>query len=166
MKGDSSLWGLWGYCFSVEILFKYNSYDASGFFSYSSSGTKLCLGLVNTDVKRWENLYGYLNGKTKLFFFYQVTITFKEYEDNAIWIRVAWGTPYKKPNQYKPSYVVYHSQTPYVFISASMLKSNLPLLCQVQNKTAQTLTSPQSCRAIIGLAFKRMSKDSSLNIIC
>ncbi|NWR50212.1 CENPN protein, partial [Regulus satrapa] len=59
-----------------------------------------------------------------------VTITFKEYEDNAIWIRVAWGTPYKKPNQYKPSYVVYHSQTPYVFISASVLKSNLPLLCQ------------------------------------
>ncbi|NWI57225.1 CENPN protein, partial [Calyptomena viridis] len=59
-----------------------------------------------------------------------VTITFREYEDNAIWIRVAWGTPYRKPNQYKPSYVVYHSQTPYVFISASVLKSNLPLLCQ------------------------------------
>ncbi|NXC02973.1 CENPN protein, partial [Orthonyx spaldingii] len=59
-----------------------------------------------------------------------VTITFKEYEDNAIWIRVAWGTPYRKPNQYKPSYVVYHSQTPYVFISSSVLKSNVPLLCQ------------------------------------
>ncbi|XP_064527002.1 centromere protein N [Pseudopipra pipra] len=59
-----------------------------------------------------------------------VTITFREYEDNAIWIRVAWGTPYRQPNQYKPSYVVYHSQTPYVFISASVLKSNLPLLCQ------------------------------------
>ncbi|NXP79809.1 CENPN protein, partial [Ramphastos sulfuratus] len=59
-----------------------------------------------------------------------VTINFREYEDNAIWIRVAWGTPYTKPNQYKPSYVVYHSQTPYVFISASVLKSNLPLLCQ------------------------------------
>ncbi|NXP12178.1 CENPN protein, partial [Thinocorus orbignyianus] len=59
-----------------------------------------------------------------------VTINFKEYEDNAIWIRIAWGTPYKKPNQYKTSYVVYHSQTPYVFISASVLKSNMPLLCQ------------------------------------
>ncbi|KFQ23218.1 PREDICTED: centromere protein N [Merops nubicus] len=59
-----------------------------------------------------------------------VTISFREYEDNAIWIRIAWGTPYKKPNQYKTSYVVYHSQTPYVFISASVLKSNLPLLCQ------------------------------------
>lgn len=59
-----------------------------------------------------------------------VTITFKEYEDNAIWIRVAWGTPYKRPNQYKPSYVVYHSQTPYAFISSSALKSTLPLLCK------------------------------------
>ncbi|KAM9228063.1 centromere protein N isoform 2-T2 [Leptosomus discolor] len=59
-----------------------------------------------------------------------VTINFREYEDNAIWIRIAWGTPYTRPNQYKPSYVVYHSQTSYVFISASMLKSNLPLLCQ------------------------------------
>ncbi|NXY51226.1 CENPN protein, partial [Ceuthmochares aereus] len=59
-----------------------------------------------------------------------VTINFREYEDNEIWIRVAWGTPDTKPNQYKTSYVVYHSQTPYVFISASTLRSNLPLLCQ------------------------------------
>ncbi|KFQ42784.1 PREDICTED: centromere protein N, partial [Nestor notabilis] len=59
-----------------------------------------------------------------------VTINFKEYEDNAIWIRIAWGTPYRKPNQYKTSYVVYHSQTPYVFVSVSVLKHNLPLLCQ------------------------------------
>ncbi|KGL97560.1 Centromere protein N [Charadrius vociferus] len=59
-----------------------------------------------------------------------VTINFREYDDNAIWIRIAWGTPYTKPNQYKTSYVVYHSQTPYVFISASVLKSNMPLLCQ------------------------------------
>ncbi|NXG73153.1 CENPN protein, partial [Baryphthengus martii] len=59
-----------------------------------------------------------------------VTINFREYEDNAIWIRIAWGTPYTRPNQYKASYVVYHSQTPYVFISASVFKSNLPLLCQ------------------------------------
>ncbi|XP_076204925.1 centromere protein N isoform X4 [Aptenodytes patagonicus] len=59
-----------------------------------------------------------------------VTINFREYEDNAVWIRIAWGTPYTKPNQYKTSYVVYHSQTPYVFISVSVLKSNLPLLCQ------------------------------------
>ncbi|NWQ77136.1 CENPN protein, partial [Columbina picui] len=59
-----------------------------------------------------------------------VTINFREYENNAIWIRIAWGTPYTKPNQYKTSYVVYHSQTPYAFISPSALKSNLPLLCQ------------------------------------
>ncbi|KFV50049.1 Centromere protein N [Tyto alba] len=59
-----------------------------------------------------------------------VTINLREYEDNAIWIRIAWGTQHTKPNQYKASYVVYYSQTPYVFISLSILKSNLPLLCQ------------------------------------
>ncbi|XP_067396053.1 centromere protein N [Emydura macquarii macquarii] len=59
-----------------------------------------------------------------------VTINFREYEDNAIWIRIAWGAQYSKPNQYKTTYVVYHSQTPYVFISVSSLRSNIPLLCQ------------------------------------
>nr|XP_048726542.1 centromere protein N isoform X3 [Caretta caretta] len=57
-----------------------------------------------------------------------VTINFREYEDNAIWIRIAWGTQYTKPNQYKATYVVYHSQTPYVFISS--LRNRIPLLCQ------------------------------------
>ncbi|XP_044290013.1 centromere protein N [Varanus komodoensis] len=59
-----------------------------------------------------------------------VTVSFKEYEDNAVWIRIAWGTQYTKPNQYKPTYVVYHSQTPYVFISKSKNRSCLPLLFQ------------------------------------
>ncbi|XP_038224798.2 centromere protein N isoform X3 [Dermochelys coriacea] len=57
-----------------------------------------------------------------------VTINFRDYEDNAIWIRIAWGTQYTKPNQYKATYVVYHSQTPYVFISS--LRIRIPLLCQ------------------------------------
>ncbi|XP_053255555.1 centromere protein N isoform X1 [Podarcis raffonei] len=59
-----------------------------------------------------------------------VTISFKEFEDNAIWIRIAWGTQYTKPNQYKPSYVAYISQTPYVFISSSRNKNCKPLLLQ------------------------------------
>lgn len=59
-----------------------------------------------------------------------VTINFREYEDNAIWIRIAWGTPYREPNQYRASYVVYYSHTPYVFISLSQYRSNLRLLCQ------------------------------------
>ncbi|XP_062996991.1 centromere protein N isoform X2 [Elgaria multicarinata webbii] len=59
-----------------------------------------------------------------------VTISFKEYEDNAIWIRIAWGTQYTKPNQYKPTYVVYLSQTPYIFISNSTKRSCIPLLFQ------------------------------------
>ncbi|XP_030368236.1 LOW QUALITY PROTEIN: centromere protein N [Strigops habroptila] len=59
-----------------------------------------------------------------------VTINFREYDDSAIWIRIAWGTPYRKPNQYKTSYVVYHSQTPYAFVSVSMFRSNVPLLLE------------------------------------
>ncbi|XP_070616551.1 centromere protein N isoform X2 [Erythrolamprus reginae] len=56
------------------------------------------------------------------------TISFKEYEDNAVWIRIAWGTPYTRPNQYKPTYIVYHSQTPYVFITNPRVKKNNTLL--------------------------------------
>ncbi|KAM5208761.1 centromere protein N isoform 1-T2 [Hipposideros larvatus] len=59
-----------------------------------------------------------------------VTVTFRDAEETAVWIRIAWGTQYRKPNQYKPSYVMYYSQTPYAFISFSRLRSNTPLLCQ------------------------------------
>uniref|UniRef100_A0A8D0GTG6 Centromere protein N n=1 Tax=Sphenodon punctatus TaxID=8508 RepID=A0A8D0GTG6_SPHPU len=59
-----------------------------------------------------------------------VTVGFREYEDNAIWIRIALGKQYTKPNQYKATYIVYHSQTPYVFISTSIFRSSIPLLCQ------------------------------------
>ncbi|XP_017596580.1 PREDICTED: centromere protein N isoform X1 [Corvus brachyrhynchos] len=94
-----------------------------------------------------------------------VTITFKEYEDNAIWIRVAWGTPYKKPNQYKPSYVVYHSQTPFVFISASVLKSNLPLLCQAlivasnYHDIREMELRSHSLNSLKDIVFKRYSQN-------
>lgn len=63
-----------------------------------------------------------------------VTVSFRDAEENSVWIRIAWGTQYKKPNQYKPAYVVYYSQTPYAFTSSSRLKSNLPLLGQVWNQ--------------------------------
>ncbi|NXF20242.1 CENPN protein, partial [Rhodinocichla rosea] len=104
-------------------------------------------------------------GKSKLFYFYQVTITFKEYEDNAIWIRVAWGTPHKKPNQYKPSYVVYHSQTPYVFISSSVLKSTLPLLCQAllvasnYHDIREMELRSHSLNSLKDIVFKRYSQN-------
>ncbi|NWI88926.1 CENPN protein, partial [Pitta sordida] len=93
-----------------------------------------------------------------------VTITFREYEDNAIWIRVAWGTPYRRPNQYKPSYVVYHSQTPYVFISASVLKSNLPLLCQAlivasnYHEIREMELRSHSLNSLKDIVFKRYSQ--------
>ncbi|XP_014730025.1 PREDICTED: centromere protein N isoform X1 [Sturnus vulgaris] len=94
-----------------------------------------------------------------------VTITFKEYEDNEIWIRIAWGTPYKKPNQYKPSYVVYHSQTPYAFISASVLKSNMPLLCQAlivasnYHDIREMELRSHSLNSLKDIVFKRYSQN-------
>ncbi|XP_075432847.1 centromere protein N [Ascaphus truei] len=57
-----------------------------------------------------------------------VTIHFKEFGD-ALWIRIAWGTHHSRPNQYKATFVVYHSKTPYVFI-ANLAKSCQPVLCQ------------------------------------
>lgn len=59
-----------------------------------------------------------------------MTVSFRDAEENAVWIRIAWGTQYTKPNQYKPTYVVYYSHTPYAFTSSSRLKSNIPLLGQ------------------------------------
>ncbi|XP_008063163.1 centromere protein N isoform X1 [Carlito syrichta] len=58
-----------------------------------------------------------------------VTVSFRETEENEVWIRVAWGTHYTKPQQYKPTYVVYYPQTPYVFTS-SRLTRNITLLGQ------------------------------------
>ncbi|XP_075045085.1 centromere protein N isoform X2 [Mixophyes fleayi] len=57
-----------------------------------------------------------------------VTIHFKDFGD-ALWIRIAWGRNYMKPNEYKPTFVVYHSQTPYAFIT-NLTKAYRPLLCQ------------------------------------
>ncbi|XP_054434983.1 centromere protein N isoform X2 [Pteronotus mesoamericanus] len=59
-----------------------------------------------------------------------VSVIFRDTEENAVWIRIAWGTQYRKPNQYKPTYVVYYPQTPYAFISSSQLRSSIPLLGQ------------------------------------
>ncbi|NXC66317.1 CENPN protein, partial [Anhinga anhinga] len=100
-----------------------------------------------------------------------VTINFEEYEDNAIWIRIAWGTPHRKPNQYKTSYVVYHSQTPYVFISASVLKSNLPLLCQAllaasnYHDISEMELRSHSLNSLKDIVFKRYSQVSHFTIV-
>ncbi|XP_075694772.1 centromere protein N isoform X2 [Rhinoderma darwinii] len=60
--------------------------------------------------------------------FRNVNIHFREFGD-ALWIRIAWGRDYQIPNQYKPTFVVYHTQTPYAFIT-NLIKSQRPVLCQ------------------------------------
>ncbi|KAM5262405.1 centromere protein N isoform 2-T2 [Ctenodactylus gundi] len=59
-----------------------------------------------------------------------VTVSFRDAEENAVWIRIAWGTQYARPNQYRPTFVVYYSQTPYAFTSSNRLKNIIPLLGQ------------------------------------
>uniref|UniRef100_A0A8C3YCE7 Centromere protein N n=1 Tax=Catagonus wagneri TaxID=51154 RepID=A0A8C3YCE7_9CETA len=87
-----------------------------------------------------------------------VTVSFRDAEENAVWIRIAWGTQYRKPNQYKPAYVVYYSQTPYAFTSSSQLKSNLPLL-------AQALTIASKHHQIVKMDLRSRYLDSLKAIV-
>ncbi|XP_014447903.1 centromere protein N-like [Tupaia chinensis] len=59
-----------------------------------------------------------------------VLVSFRDTEEKAVWIRIAWGTQSRKPNRYKLTYMVYYSQTLYAFASSSRLRSNIPLLSQ------------------------------------
>ncbi|XP_063801437.1 centromere protein N isoform X2 [Pseudophryne corroboree] len=91
-----------------------------------------------------------------------VTIHFKDFGD-ALWIRIAWGNNYLKPNQYKPTFLVYHSQTPYAFISI-LPKAYRSLLCQALLCAAgysQIQQMDLKCRCLESLkdiVFKRFNQ--------
>ncbi|XP_035869461.1 centromere protein N [Phyllostomus discolor] len=87
-----------------------------------------------------------------------VSVTFRDAEENAVWIRIAWGTQYRKPNQYKPTYVVYYPQTPYAFISSSQLRSSIPLL-------GQALTIASKHHRIVKMDFRSRYLDSLKAIV-
>ncbi|XP_027472984.1 centromere protein N isoform X1 [Zalophus californianus] len=87
-----------------------------------------------------------------------VTVSFRDAEENSVWIRIAWGTQYRKPNQYKPVYVVYYSQTPYVFTSSCQLKSNIPLL-------GQALTVASNHHKIVKMDLRSRYLDSLKAIV-
>lgn len=87
-----------------------------------------------------------------------VSVTFRDAEENAVWIRIAWGTQCKKPNQYKPTYVVYYSQTPYAFVSSSRLRSSIPLL-------GQALTVASKHHHIVKMDFRSRYLDSLKAIV-
>ncbi|KAM5133732.1 centromere protein N isoform 3-T4 [Callospermophilus lateralis] len=86
-----------------------------------------------------------------------VTISFRDAEENAIWIRIAWGTQCTKPNQYKPTYVVHYPQTPYAFTS-SKLKSIMPLL-------GQALTVASKHHQIVKMDLRSRHLDSLKAIV-
>ncbi|XP_029354639.1 centromere protein N [Echeneis naucrates] len=58
-----------------------------------------------------------------------VSVKIKKHTDEAVWIRIAWGDGFTRPNHLKPTYVVHHLQTPYVFVS-SLTSKQKPLLSQ------------------------------------
>lgn len=60
----------------------------------------------------------------------KVSVKIKKHTDEAVWIRIAWGDSFSQPNHLKPTYVVYHLQTPYVFVT-SLTSKHKPLLSQV-----------------------------------
>lgn len=63
----------------------------------------------------------------------KVSVKIKKHMDEAIWIRIAWGENFSRPNHLKPTYVVHHLQTPYVFVTGLTSKQK-PLLSQVRNE--------------------------------
>lgn len=62
----------------------------------------------------------------------EVSIKIKKHTDEAVWIRLAWGNSFSPPNHFRPTYVVHHLQTPYVFMFRLTSKQK-PLLSQVKN---------------------------------
>ncbi|CAL8243439.1 unnamed protein product [Lota lota] len=58
-----------------------------------------------------------------------VSIKIKKHTDEAVWIRIAWGDRSSRPNHLKPTYVVHHLQTPYVFVT-NLTSKTMPLLSQ------------------------------------
>ncbi|XP_028999887.1 centromere protein N [Betta splendens] len=58
-----------------------------------------------------------------------VSVKIKKHTDEALWIRIAWGDSYSPPNHLKPTYVVHHLQTPYVFVT-SLNSKQKPFLVQ------------------------------------
>ncbi|XP_062968687.1 centromere protein N isoform X2 [Cynocephalus volans] len=87
-----------------------------------------------------------------------VMVSFRDTEENAVWIRIAWGTQYTKPKQYKPTYVVYYPQTPYAFASFSSLRSNIPLL-------GQALTIASKYHQIVQMDLRSRYLDSLKAIV-
>ncbi|XP_077376179.1 centromere protein N [Festucalex cinctus] len=71
-----------------------------------------------------EQLKSHLNELVR-----HVSVKMKKHADEAVWIRIAWGDRGSQPNNMRPTYVVHHLQTPYVFVTGLASKRK-PLLYQ------------------------------------
>ncbi|XP_040265978.1 centromere protein N [Bufo bufo] len=91
-----------------------------------------------------------------------VTIHFREFE-GSLWIRIAWGRDCMKPNQYRPTFVVYQTQAPYAFITGCA-KSQWPVLSQglllaTGYRQIQEMELKSRClKSLQDIVFKRFSQ--------
>ncbi|XP_051953442.1 centromere protein N [Xyrauchen texanus] len=76
----------------------------------------LCVELTQFKEQFKAHLHGVIRN---------ISIKIKKHEDEALWIRIAWGDNFSKPNHLKPTYVVHHLHTSYVFFSNLMAKHKL-----------------------------------------
>ncbi|KAG9475116.1 hypothetical protein GDO78_003528, partial [Eleutherodactylus coqui] len=91
-----------------------------------------------------------------------VTVHFREFGD-SLWIRIAWGNDRMPPNQYRPTFVVYHIQTPYAFITG-LTKHHRPELAQALllatgYRQIQEMQLKSRClESLIDIVFKRFTQ--------
>ncbi|KAG8563140.1 hypothetical protein GDO81_015954 [Engystomops pustulosus] len=77
-----------------------------------------------TDVAKFQAIFK----KSVYSVLKNVTINFREFGE-ALWIRIACGKDCMKPNQYRPTFVVYHTQTPYAFFNG-ITSAHRSMICQ------------------------------------
>lgn len=92
-----------------------------------------------------------------------VSIKIKKHTDEAVWIRIAWGDSFLRPNHLKPTYVVHHLQTPYVFVT-NLTSKQTPLLSQALVLATRYCSIKDTClsgrklTAIMDLLMKRFQQ--------
>ncbi|KAK2854119.1 hypothetical protein Q5P01_006780 [Channa striata] len=80
-----------------------------------------------------------------------VSVKIKKHSDEAVWIRIAWGDSFSKPNHLNPTYVVHYLQTPYVFVTGLTSKQK-PLLTQ-----ALALSTRHQCIKDANLSGRKLT---------
>ncbi|KAK3549113.1 hypothetical protein QTP70_032574 [Hemibagrus guttatus] len=82
-----------------------------------------------------------------------VSVRMKKQEDGAVWIRMAWGDNFTRPNHLKPTYAVHYLQTPYVFV-LNLSAKHKPFLYQalvLSSRYTSINEAHLSCRSLTAM---------------